>query len=220
MPDPLLIDHGRQQVAAWSCARAVAGTGFGKTPTPYPSIRNRHIGQARPGPMATRSAAGTGRAHADTAPSRRAPLASQSERGGEHDESSAGARRHRAVRRCDGSPCQPSLASTSWPAVLAVGPYRVPRQWPLPVLKPLYDVAMGDSLAAGTGASSTSTRYVNVLYQHELSRFPTLQLENIACGGATTNSVIHGPGCSYTTGTQLGDAEAFLRAHPRARARS
>ncbi len=78
----------------------------------------------------------------------------------------------------------------------------------------MYDVAMGDSLAAGTGASSTSTRYVNVLYQHERGRFPTLQLENIACGGATTNSVINGPGCSYATGTQLGDAEAFLRAHP------
>jgi lysophospholipase L1-like esterase len=73
---------------------------------------------------------------------------------------------------------------------------------------------MGDSLAAGTGASTTGNRYVNVLYQHELGRFPSLQLDDIACGGATTTSVIHGPGCSYTTGTQLGDAEAFLRAHP------
>jgi hypothetical protein len=26
--------------------------------------------------------------------------------------------------------------------------------------------------------------------------------------------MINGPGCSYTTGTQLGDAEAFLEAHP------
>ncbi len=81
--------------------------------------------------------------------------------------------------------------------------------------KPLYDLALGDSLAAGTGASTTATRYVNVLYQHELARFPTLQLDNIACGGATTTSMIDGPGCSYTTGTQLGDAEAFLRAHPK-----
>ncbi len=81
--------------------------------------------------------------------------------------------------------------------------------------KPLYYLAMGDSLAAGTGASTTDNRYVNVLYLHELGRFPTLQLDNIACGGATTTSVIDGPGCSYTTGTQLGDAEAFLRAHPR-----
>ena len=81
--------------------------------------------------------------------------------------------------------------------------------------KPLYYLALGDSLAAGTGASTTNNRYVNVLYQHELSRFPTLQLENIACGGATTTSMIDGPGCSYASGTQLGDAEAFLRAHPR-----
>jgi lysophospholipase L1-like esterase len=80
--------------------------------------------------------------------------------------------------------------------------------------QPLYYLAMGDSLAAGTGASTTGNRYVNVLYQHELSRFPSLQLDNIACGGATTTSVLHGPGCSYATGTQLGDAEAFLRAHP------
>ena len=80
--------------------------------------------------------------------------------------------------------------------------------------QPLYYLAMGDSLAAGTGASTPGNRYVNVLYQHELSRFPSLQLANIACGGATTTSVIHGPGCSYATGTQLGDAEAFLRTHP------
>jgi lysophospholipase L1-like esterase len=80
--------------------------------------------------------------------------------------------------------------------------------------QPLYYLAMGDSLAAGVGASTTSNRYVNVLYQHELSRFPNLQLDNVGCSGATTTSVIHGPGCSYATGTQLGDAEAFLRAHP------
>ncbi len=80
--------------------------------------------------------------------------------------------------------------------------------------KTLYYLAMGDSLAAGTGASTVANEYVSVLYQHERSRFPTLELENLACGGATTNSVIFGPGCAYATGTQLGDAEAFLRAHP------
>ncbi len=81
--------------------------------------------------------------------------------------------------------------------------------------KPLYYLALGDSMAAGTGASTTANRYVNVLYQHELARFPQLQLDNLACGGATTTSMINGPGCSYSTGTQLGDAEAFLRAHPK-----
>jgi len=81
--------------------------------------------------------------------------------------------------------------------------------------KTLYYVAMGDSLGAGTGASTVASRYVNVLYEHELERFPALQLNNLSCGGATTTSVINGPGCSFSTGTQLGDAEAFLRAHPK-----
>ena len=77
-----------------------------------------------------------------------------------------------------------------------------------------YYVALGDSLAAGTGASTTANDYVSLVYQHELVRHPGLQMVNLGCGGATTTSLINGPGCSYTTGTQLGDAEAFLRAHP------
>ena len=77
-----------------------------------------------------------------------------------------------------------------------------------------YYVALGDSIAAGVGASTAANDYVNVVYQHELVSHPGLQLVNLACSGATTGSVINGPGCSYTTGTQLGDAEAFLRAHP------
>ena len=76
-----------------------------------------------------------------------------------------------------------------------------------------YYVALGDSLGAGTGASTPSNDYVNLVYQHELARHPGLQLMNLSCGGATTGSVINGPGCSFATGTQLGDAEAFLRAH-------
>jgi lysophospholipase L1-like esterase len=73
---------------------------------------------------------------------------------------------------------------------------------------------MGDSLAAGTGASTTANDYVSLVYQHELARHSGLQLENLGCGGATSASVVNGPGCSYATGTQLGDAEAFLRSHP------
>ena len=76
-----------------------------------------------------------------------------------------------------------------------------------------YDVAMGDSLGAGTGASVPANDYVNLVYQHELALHPGLQVMNLSCGGATTGSVINGPGCSFATGTQLGDAEAFLRAH-------
>ncbi|MFZ0668338.1 MAG: GDSL-type esterase/lipase family protein [Acidimicrobiales bacterium] len=76
-----------------------------------------------------------------------------------------------------------------------------------------YYLAMGDSMAAGVGATQPSEDYVNLIYEHELTEFPALQVHNIACSGATTGSVINGPGCSYKTGTQLGDAEAFLRSH-------
>ena len=79
---------------------------------------------------------------------------------------------------------------------------------------PQYYVALGDSIAAGVGASTPANDYVNLVYQHELVSHPGLKLVNLACSGATTGSVINGPGCSYTTGTQLGDAEAFLRSHP------
>jgi len=76
---------------------------------------------------------------------------------------------------------------------------------------PLYYVAMGDSLGAGAGASPGSNAYVNRIYQHELARIPGLQLHNISCGGATTGSVLNGPGCGSTT--QIEQAKAFLKAH-------
>ena len=78
----------------------------------------------------------------------------------------------------------------------------------------MYDVALGDSLAVGVGATQPANDYVDLLYQHELSRYPNLQLLNLSCAGATTTDVLGGGGvCPYATGTQLGDAEAFLRAH-------
>jgi lysophospholipase L1-like esterase len=72
---------------------------------------------------------------------------------------------------------------------------------------------MGDSLAAGVGATQPANDYVNLVYQHELRSHPGLQLVNLACSGATTDSVLHGGGCSYASGSQLGDAEAFLSSH-------
>ncbi len=78
-----------------------------------------------------------------------------------------------------------------------------------------YYLALGDSLAAGVGASTTGTGYVADLYakEHKKKRWHGLVLENLSCSGATTASMINGGGCPYTTGTQLGDAEAFLAAH-------
>ena len=85
---------------------------------------------------------------------------------------------------------------------------------PTAVPQTRYQLSLGDSLAAGTGASTTPRDYVNLIATHEAVALPGLTLKNLACGGATTGSMINGPGCSYTTGTQLGDAEAFLRSHP------
>ncbi len=76
-----------------------------------------------------------------------------------------------------------------------------------------YYLALGDSLAAGVG-SNDGKGYVADVFANEARTVPGLVLENLACSGATTGSMIDGPGCSYTTLTQLGDAEAFLEAHP------
>jgi len=77
---------------------------------------------------------------------------------------------------------------------------------------PEYYLALGDSLAAGVG-SNDGKGYVADIFAEEARTVPGLVLENLSCSGATTGSMINGPGCSYTT-TQLGDAEAFLEAHP------
>jgi lysophospholipase L1-like esterase len=77
-----------------------------------------------------------------------------------------------------------------------------------------YQLSLGDSLAAGVGASTDALGYVDQIAAAESSSIPHLQVKNLACAGATTGSMLDGPGCSYATGTQLGDAEAFLRDHP------
>jgi lysophospholipase L1-like esterase len=77
---------------------------------------------------------------------------------------------------------------------------------------PVYYLALGDSLAYGIGATTPATGYVGDIYLHEATRIRGLQLENLGCPGATTASMIAGPGCS--PGTQLADAESFLEAHP------
>jgi acetyl esterase/lipase len=84
-----------------------------------------------------------------------------------------------------------------------------------PAPAPHYYLALGDWFATGIGASTSANDYVNLIAAHEAARYPNLQVENLGCGGATTASMADGPGCSYTTGTQLGDAVAFLKAHPR-----
>ena len=77
---------------------------------------------------------------------------------------------------------------------------------------PTYYVALGDSLARGIGAPG-GQGYVDDVFAFEQQSHPGLQLVNLSCSGETTGTMINGGTCSYTTGSQLGDAEAFLTAH-------
>ncbi len=76
-----------------------------------------------------------------------------------------------------------------------------------------YYVALGDSIAAGYDATSPYDTYAGLVYTHELSAYPGLQPESFACSGATTTSVIAGPSCDPSAGTQLARAESFLATH-------
>jgi hypothetical protein len=78
---------------------------------------------------------------------------------------------------------------------------------------PTYYLALGDSLASGGGAPAGHA-YVNDIYAREAPAIPGLQFKNLSCGGDSTTRMIKGGLCkNYTTGNQLGDAEAFLAAH-------
>ncbi len=76
-----------------------------------------------------------------------------------------------------------------------------------------YHLALGDSLAAGVGAPA-GLGYVPRITAAEKLRVPGLTLQNLSCGGASTGSMLVGPGCSYTQGNQVAAAEAFLLANP------
>jgi lysophospholipase L1-like esterase len=95
-----------------------------------------------------------------------------------------------------------------------------------------YYVALGDSLAEGFQPNGDRTHgYADQLYAELRAGDPTLQLENLACGGETSSSMISGVeptgslGSRYfcappgprreelAHGSQLADAVAFLHAH-------
>jgi lysophospholipase L1-like esterase len=96
-----------------------------------------------------------------------------------------------------------------------------------------YYVALGDSLAEGDQPNGdVGQGYADQLYASLEADDHTLQLENLACGGETTSSMISGVMpwgglgsryfCGYRArsaqlahGSQLADAIAFLRAHRR-----
>jgi lysophospholipase L1-like esterase len=82
-----------------------------------------------------------------------------------------------------------------------------------------YYVALGDSLAQGvqpdaTGQSvPTNQGYVDDLNTFMSARISGLQLVKLGCPGETTGTMRNGGICTYTTGSQLGDAAAFISTH-------
>jgi len=101
----------------------------------------------------------------------------------------------------------------------AVRPASPPGQ--APVTGPRYYVALGDSLSQGvqpdaSGSSSpTHDGYPDRIYSVLRSHAPDWRLIKLGCSGETTHSMIHGGSCRYPAGSQLAQAERFLRAHRR-----
>ncbi len=127
----------------------------------------------------------------------------------------------RRIRRLSGVGAAGLLAAAALTgSVLGAGPAGAATGAPSGrAAAPAYQLSLGDSLAAGVGASTPANDYVNLLAAPEAAAVPGLVVENLACSGATTNSMIdaadpRNAGCpAYAGGTQLSGAEAFLAAH-------
>lgn len=82
-----------------------------------------------------------------------------------------------------------------------------------------YYVALGDSLARSAQPNGDFQHgYAEQLLALLQQGDPSLRLEKLACGGATTTDMIYGspdPSCAFPHRTQLDEAVAFLQAHRR-----
>jgi lysophospholipase L1-like esterase len=82
-----------------------------------------------------------------------------------------------------------------------------------------YYLSLGDSLAQGVQPNSSGTSvetnqgYPNQLFAALRTANPTLKLVKLGCPGETTGTMMNGGICSYTTGSQLAQAAAFLASH-------
>ena len=82
-----------------------------------------------------------------------------------------------------------------------------------------YYLSLGDSLAQGVQPNSSGTSvetnqgYPNQLFAALRTANPTLKLVKLGCPGETTGTMINGGICSYSTGSQLAQAAAFLASH-------
>ncbi|HEX3566369.1 MAG TPA: SGNH/GDSL hydrolase family protein [Acidimicrobiales bacterium] len=87
---------------------------------------------------------------------------------------------------------------------------------------PAFYLDVGGSASVGFQPTVASPRgqptdsgYANDLVNAERSIWPTLQLQEVGCPGATTATMLEGGGhCAYQDGTQLATAVDFLRDHP------
>jgi lysophospholipase L1-like esterase len=95
-------------------------------------------------------------------------------------------------------------------------PVRQPVQLPP---SPRYYVSLGDSLSQGVQPSEfgqsepTSSGYPDRLYSVLRARQPGWHLVKLGCSGETTQTMIRGGICKYGAGSQLAEAERFLRGH-------
>src|SRR5438034_7525446 len=80
-------------------------------------------------------------------------------------------------------------------------------------------LSLGDSLAQGVQPNSSGTSvetnqgYPNQLFAALRTANPTLKLVKLGCPGETTGTMINGGICTYTKGSQLAQAAAFLASH-------
>jgi lysophospholipase L1-like esterase len=80
-------------------------------------------------------------------------------------------------------------------------------------------LSLGDSLAQGVQPNAqgvsveTKQGYPDQLFTALHLGNPTLKLVKLGCPGETTGTMINGGICSYTTGSQLKQAAAFLSSH-------
>lgn len=86
---------------------------------------------------------------------------------------------------------------------------------------PRYYLSLGDSLAVGVqpdadGVSApTADGYPDRVYAVLHRDSPGLRLVKLGCSGETSYTMIKGGICHYPAGSQLAEAERFLRAHRR-----
>jgi lysophospholipase L1-like esterase len=89
---------------------------------------------------------------------------------------------------------------------------------PLPS-SPRYYVSLGDSLSQGVQPNAfgqselTADGYANKLDSVLQTRQAGWHLVKLGCSGETTETMIHGGICQYGEGSQLAQAERFLRQH-------